>query len=85
MNLLRATTRPMILCTSLTFLGDSMFNIAWILSRFASIPLCKTINPRTFPTRPQRHTCSDLASYYIVEMSQMSLGGHPNALLPLCF
>ena len=26
-----------------------MFKIAWILSGFASIPLCETIKPRNFP------------------------------------
>ena len=33
-----------------------MFSIAWILSGFASIPLCETINPRNFPDdTPKAH------------------------------
>ena len=48
-NLLRAATRPARLCTSLTFFGSSMLSIAWILSGFASIPLCETVKPRNFP------------------------------------
>ena len=48
-NLFSAATFPLRLCTSFTFLGGFISIMARILSEFASIPLCDTINPRNFP------------------------------------
>ena len=73
MNLFRAATRPVRDWTSLTFLGHSMFSIAWILSGFASIPLCKTINPRKFPNEtPKAHLIRFSFMLYCISMSKVS-------------
>src|SRR6185312_10293498 len=48
-NLFRAAIRPVSFCTSLMDLGSSMFQRAFTLSGFASIPLVDTRHPSTFP------------------------------------
>jgi len=72
-NLLRATTRPVRLCTSLTFFGDSMLSIAWILSRFALVPHYETMKPRNFfDETPKGHLLGFSFMLYCLSMSKVS-------------
>ena len=48
-NLLRAATLPVRLCTSLVLLEDHMSNRAFIFSGLAYMPRWLTMNPKNFP------------------------------------
>ena len=48
-NLLKATTLPLRLCTSLAFFGGAISSMARILLRLASMPCFDTMKPRNFP------------------------------------
>src|SRR6185436_9293734 len=55
-NLFRAAIRLVSFCTSLMDLGSSMFQRAFTLSGFASMPLVDTRHPSTFPLcTPKMH------------------------------
>ena len=64
MNLFRATTFPIKLCTSFIVFGDFTSIIAFTLSRFSSIPHWDILNPKNFPKATQKHTLQGLISYY---------------------
>ena len=49
MNLFKAATRPISLCTSFTLLGEVMSSIALNFFELASMPRCETINPKNLP------------------------------------
>ena len=55
-NVFRATTSPVSLFTSFTFLGEVMSSMALTFSRLASIPHWETVNPRNLPNKtPNTH------------------------------
>ena len=50
-----------------------MSSIAWILSRFALIPLCETIKPRNFPDdTPKAHLLGFNFMLYYLSISNVS-------------
>ena len=56
MNLLRAATLPVSFWTSLMVLGEAISMMAYTFSRFASIPLWDTMNPKNLPeATPKTH------------------------------
>ena len=57
MNLLSVAILPISLWTSFTVLGDAISNIAQTFSRFASIPLWDTMNPKNFPDAIPNVSC----------------------------
>ena len=67
MNLFRAATFPVKLCTSFIVFGDLISIIAFTLSGFASMPRWETMNLKNFPeVTAKTHFAgfTDLISYY---------------------
>ena len=55
-NLFKAATCPVSLYSSFTLLEEVMSNMALTFSGLASIPHCKTMNPRNLPDEtPNKH------------------------------
>ena len=62
-NLFKATTHPVSFCTSFTFLGEVMSNMALTFSGLASMPRYETINPKNLHTSLSS-TSFDTSSMY---------------------
>jgi hypothetical protein len=72
MKRLRAASDPINFCTSLSRAGGLIASIARILSRFASIPLCDTGNPRSFPAETPKTHFSGLSFVHIARSLSMT-------------